>query len=217
MLLIGDLHGDFRALNRILEALPAGYAGPVIQLGDFSYHRDPVASPGWVQPCREVWFIDGNHDFFPDLRGIHVPTEVWPNCVFMPRGTVLETAAGRVGFLGGAESIIDREWRRRGIDWWPDQERVRPEDVERLVRRSGGRLDVLLTHTPPASVIQQHCSHAFRDPSSELVEQAWQRTGGRVVSGHLHRSIHHPPNHHILDVGELYVLGPRDNPREFVS
>lgn len=102
-----------------------------------------------------------------------------------------------MGFLGGADSVYDAEWRRIGDDWWPEEERVSPQDVERLLantRRTGG-LDLLVTHTPPATVTTAMTNGEAPHPSAVLVEEAWRALGGgesdsglQIISGHMHQA-----------------------------
>ena len=92
--------------------------------------------------------------------------------------------------------MIDAAWRRLGDDWWPDEERVTTADVERLLSnaRAAGGIDVLMTHTPPAS-ITTIMTDSPPHPSAVLVEEAWRALGGGVddppvelVAGHMHES-----------------------------
>jgi len=50
--------------------------------------------------------------------------------------------------------VRDALFRRPGDDWWPNEERIVAADVGRLLAnaRQVGGLDVLVTHTPPASI-----------------------------------------------------------------
>jgi Calcineurin-like phosphoesterase superfamily domain len=192
---IGDVH---RAFDRLAGAV-AGFPADVdvaIQVGDLGLHADDLSptGPGLPSLARKVYYVTGNHDHEPSYRGITRPTEMAPNLVFVPRGTVLELDGRRIAFLGGGSSIIDRAVRRHGVDWWPD-EQVTLADVARF--EGAGRVDLLVSHTPPAFVY-----HFFRlppDPSALAVGQAWHILGRpQVVCGHLHRP---------REVGCVRVLG----------
>jgi Icc-related predicted phosphoesterase len=182
---IGDVHRSFDRLALLVAALPTQVAA-VVQVGDLGLRPQDVAdSARPIQlPNRPVLYIDGNHDHDPWYRGLDVPTEMGPNLIFVPRGTILDLDNRRVAFLGGGDSIIDRAQRREGVDWWPD-EQVTARDVARL----GGvrNVDILVSHTPPAPV---YPSFGLRpDPSSQAVEQAWEMLGRpATVCGHLHRA-----------------------------
>jgi UDP-2,3-diacylglucosamine pyrophosphatase LpxH len=180
---IGDVHRAFDRLAGTIEKLPTGVE-MAIQVGDLGLHADDLTGAGVPSLSRTVYYVTGNHDHEPCYRGIAQPTEMAPNLIFVPRGTVLELDGRRIAFLGGGDSIIDRAVRRRDVDWWPE-ERVTMEDVARF--ENAGPVDLLVCHTPPAFVY-----HYFRlpaDPSAVAVGQAWQMLGRpQVICGHMHKS-----------------------------
>ena len=192
---IGDVH---RAFDRLAVAV-AGFPAAVdvaIQVGDLGLHADDLGPTGSGLPslARKVYYVTGNHDHEPSYRGIARPTEMAPNLVFVPRGTVLELDRRRIAFLGGGSSIIDRAVRRRDVDWWPE-EQVTLADVARF--DGAGKVDILVSHTPPAFVY--HFFQLPPDPSALAVGQAWQILGRpQVVCGHMHSS---------REVGCVRVLG----------
>jgi predicted phosphodiesterase len=192
---IGDVHRAFDRLAWAVAEFPAN-VDMAIQVGDLGLHSDDLRPTGPRVPplARPVYYITGNHDHEPSYRGITRPTEMAPNLVFVPRGTVLELDGRRIAFLGGGDSVIDRAVRRDDVDWWPE-ERVTMADVARF--EGVGRVDLLVCHTPPAFVY--HFFQLPPDPSAVAVEQAWQILGRpQVVCGHLHRP---------REVGRVRVLG----------
>ena len=182
---IGDVHRAFDRPAAIVDQLPADVTA-VVQVGDLGLRPTDVTEPERcaVRLARPTYFISGNHDYEPWLRELLVPTEVAPNLVYVPRGTVLELDARRVAFLGGGDSVIDRARRREGVDWWPD-EQVTGEHVASL--DGAGPVDLMVAHTPPAAV---YPFFGYRpDPSAREVERAWELLGRpTIVCGHLHRS-----------------------------
>ena len=192
---IGDVHREFDRLAAAVSKLPAGVE-VAIQVGDLGLHGDDLREKGRGLPPlgRPVYYVTGNHDHEPIYRGIVEPTEMAPNLVFVPRGTVLELDGRRIAFLGGGDSVIDRAFRRDGVDWWPE-ERVTMADVARL--EGAGEVDFLVCHTPPPFVY--HFYGFSPDPSALAVGQAWQLLGRpQVICGHLHKS---------QEVGRVRVLG----------
>jgi hypothetical protein len=182
---IGDVHRAFDRFAGAVAELPAS-VDVAVQVGDFGLHLDDLGPTGAGVPSldRRVYYITGNHDHEPFYRGISRPTEMAPNLVFVPRGTVLELDGRRIAFLGGGDSVIDRAFRRDDIDWWPE-ERVTMADVARF--EGVGRVDFLVCHTPPAFVY--HFFHFPPDPSAIAVGRAWQILGRpRVICGHMHKS-----------------------------
>ena len=120
---------------------------------------------------------------------------------YLPRGRVL-TLPGlrgplRVGVLGGADSVLDARMRSLGNHWWPDEEVITSDDVNRLLTNAAavGGWDLLLTHSPPASVTEVMTRGGTPHPSALLVEDAWRALGGGVadppmelLAGHMHES-----------------------------
>ena len=181
---IGDVHRAFDRLAGAVAGLPTSVE-IAIQVGDLGLHQDDLAptAPGVPPLARQVYYVTGNHDHEPSYRGIVEPTEMAPNLVYVPRGTVLELDGRRIAFLGGGDSIIDRAVRRNGVDWWPE-EQVTLADVARFA--DAGPVDILVSHTPPAFVY--HFFQLPPDPSALAVGQAWQILGRpQVVCGHLHK------------------------------
>ncbi len=180
---IGDVHRSFDRLAEVVAGLPAG-VDVAIQVGDLGLHGEDLnpAKPRIPPLARPVYFVTGNHDHEPSYRGIAKPTEMAPNLIYVPRGTVLELDGRRIAFLGGGDSVIDRAYRRDDVDWWPE-ERITAADIARLER--AGRVDLLVSHTPPAFVY--HAIGFSPDPSALAVGQAWQILGRPpVICGHLH-------------------------------
>lgn len=192
---IGDVHREFGRLAGAVAGLPAG-VDIAVQVGDLGLHADDLepTGPGVPPLARRVYYVTGNHDHEPSYRGITRPTEMAPNLVFVPRGTVLELDGRRIAFLGGGSSVIDRAVRRVGVDWWPE-EQVTMADVARF--EGVGHVDFLVCHTPPAFVY--HFFQIPPDPSAVAVGRAWQMLGRpSVICGHMHRA---------REIGRVRVLG----------
>lgn len=200
---VGDVHGKFQHLNTVLASIPA--EATVIQVGDFG---------AWPQPApvisRPVYFIDGNHEYFPWLKELQEPTQIWHNATYVPRGTVLELAGFRVGFLGGGESV-DKVWRTPGFNWLPE-ESITQKDAERLLVNAQGGLDVLVTHVPPISVFRGllagRTTYESATWSSKVVEHVWRELGyPQLYCGHMHQSAR-GPKYRVLDINEVDVFVP---------
>jgi hypothetical protein len=231
---LGDVHDLLAPMRDLLDRLPRQVRA-VVQVGDLwvwpeaadvpplpdgtarevpRRPRDP--SLHWRRPPRDLLWVDGNHHPYWLTRGLTAPTRVAPGLTYVPRGTVrpLPGRSGplRVGFLGGADSVEDAFVRRYGDDWWPEEERVTAADVERLLAnaRAAGGVDLLVTHTPPASVTAAMTHGRAPHPSAVLVEEAWRALGGgapdapvELVAGHMHQTWRDPA----LRVEVLPMLG----------
>jgi hypothetical protein len=173
--MMGDVHGNLRWVLHALDEASSLFTRAcethriIIQLGDFGFK--PVASNRDLQVVNaklaerdmELWFIDGNHDFHPDLQalqdfssqfddlrtrevtGIHLPGLL--RIRYLPRGTRWTWAGKRWLAVGGAVSV-DRRLRTTGRDWWLEEE-ITPEQATAIIK--DGPADVLLSHDCPRS------------------------------------------------------------------
>lgn len=160
--------------------------------------------------------IDGNHHPSWPTRSLARPTPIAAGLLYLPRGTVI-TLVGRdgplrVGFLGGADSVLDAAWRRPGDDCFPEEERVSVPDVDRLLEnaRLAGGVDLLAAQTPPATVTTVMTGGDAPHPPALLVEEAWRALGGgvpdapvEIEGGHMHA----PSRNDALRVEVLEYLG----------
>jgi len=215
--LIGDIHGDFRFLSRVVYGLrPNLDAGDsILQVGDIGFWQglrsryEPSLSP--------VYFIDGNHDDVAAL--INSPTvEPWPQLRYVRRGDMLVTDHARVLCVGGASSI-DRAFRnhRIGLGAWFEEEDVTDDDVAwalEQAKRHGG-VDLLVTHAVPLSVVRRHWPPldfkewklplGWKDVSAERIDQLWKALDKPpLVCGHMHRSVQ-DGTCRVLDINEVYA------------
>lgn len=180
----GDVHGKFDAFRAKLDSRPTDDI--ILQVGDFGIwpHMEDNLKKGFSRP---VYFIDGNHEYFPWLTDINEVTELYPNLFYVPRGTVMELDGRTVLFLGGAESP-DKEYRTEGRDWFRE-ESISYEDTDRIPR-DVKNVDLMITHTPPYITVHQIFSGDTPPEwnySSVAVESVWAHFGRPpLVCGHLH-------------------------------
>lgn len=213
IVLCGDTHGDFLTLEEARKSYPNDV---IIQVGDFGFW--PYMRNLWKGINPPIYFIEGNHDFLPELIGIEKPTEVWPGAIYVPRGTVLELAGMRVGFLGGATSI-DRPLRVKNDrkNGWYEEEDVQDRDIDLLLSNNP---DIVVAHTPPKNMINRnfvssdliainygHFTDKFIDISAERVDRV-VATGKPYYCGHMHKSVV-DNNVRILNINEIHVIGGR--------
>jgi Icc-related predicted phosphoesterase len=218
---VGDTHGDFGWFPKIMKDVPED--ATVIQLGDFGFWPGYVKEAwhkAWKKLGRPnpIYAIDGNHEYFPILADITEPTEIWKGVIYVPRGTVLELdhAEGmkRVGFMGGASSI-DYKYRTLGIDWFLE-EGISTGDMMRM--NDVDSVDILVTHTPPNSVIQKNfdrrtlldfgLSPSWTDPSAVAIDELWDKLGNPpLICGHMHKSVV-DGNCRMLDINEVWLYRP---------
>lgn len=198
---LGDIHGFFAVASLAANRAKGSGCAALIQVGDFGFYPQLVK-----QLCSETfhlptYWIDGNHEHFPFLgqRIADEPgdvIEVHDNLFYVRRGSDFHIENVHVAFLGGAGSV-DYKWRALGHDWWLE-EQISDADIDRF--NNVGSVDVLVTHTPPTSVIKAKfdpldlmafdLSPNWSDPSATQVEVARTRLGNPfTVCGHMHRSV----------------------------
>jgi Icc-related predicted phosphoesterase len=212
---VGDIHGEFEFFEKLPKRVELPSDMTFIQVGDFGWYPQNIQYFPQNFP-NPVYFIDGNHEHFPLIRGVTEIKEVKPNLFYVPRGTVMEIDGWTIGFIGGGESV-DRYWRTKEIDWFPD-ERVTEEDVNKLLN-CGKKIDILVTHAPPKIAIDYNFTPIRReswslprdweDVSAQRIEHLWNNLGRpRLYCGHMHRSVKWN-NVRILDINETEFLPPK--------
>jgi hypothetical protein len=209
---VGDVHAMWEPFDsQILAEIPMKH--PVIQVGDLGCHPSQAPTfcrdfdfvegnhdyiPGLVAGTMAhptgpiaVPLADGTTKLLGTGAIIRPPSILdadgrWRGRArYRPRGTIEVIDGRRVAFLGGAESIIDRAWRREYVDWWKE-EAVRHEDVMRLLTYDGPKIDILVTHMPPDPMVQAVWGYASTY-SQRAVDAAWRHLGRpTLVCGHNH-------------------------------
>lgn len=151
-LFVGDLHGDLECAEQMIDLAKKEQCDEIIQVGDWGFlwpgevNNVKTLSDMLARSRMMMRFCDGNHDWHPELRKFARNTEhnVADYLTYQHRGTMKEYPSGpRFVFLGGAPSI-DREGRRPGFSWWPE-EYITEEDVEAALEYAL-KVDVLVTH-----------------------------------------------------------------------
>ncbi|TFC86912.1 hypothetical protein E3T24_05905 [Cryobacterium sp. TmT2-59] len=154
---MGDLHGDIEHALQAFKTLADRGVHVIVQLGDWG-----VLWPGrnWQIDLNKIsralarhqiamYFLDGNHDWHPKILKYPVDPDgirwITANIAHLPRAYRTQIG-GRftLATLGGANSI-DRELRKEGISWWPE-EQITEGDLRRLGTE---RADVLVGHEAP--------------------------------------------------------------------
>lgn len=190
-LILGDLHGDFDALNAFIAQTTAH---TLIICGDFgywpSYGMDVTricnVSAGRHGQTVEIRFCDGNHEEHPRLQELvlhashisplsSVSIELAHGIFYQPRGSVWIAPRGeRVLFAGGALST-DGHLRTEGEDWFPNLELLQRTDLPPVLPRA----DVVISHTAPCAFGMERKQHnamantpepSLHDPSCDVLD-----------------------------------------------
>lgn len=174
-LIVGDLHGEFGHLNRLISTERPEM---VIQLGDLGYwprlwgykYVDSMGNERtWKSVFKthdtKVYWIDGNHEDFESLK--NMKADISKDIKYMKRGSTMILPDGRNAlFMGGALSI-DKMYRTPGYDWFPD-ETISERDLEGLT--DDMKIDIVFSHTAPIdfNVIEDPYKYG-KDVSREIL------------------------------------------------
>jgi hypothetical protein len=158
-LVAGDTHGNVNHFGYLCERAQNNGCDRIFQLGDWGFLWPGAASERRLEVVDamleredlEMFFIEGNHDWFPELERLGAtpssasPASLTDRITYFPRGYRWEWDGVSFMSVGGAFSI-DLPSRREGFSWWP-QEEITEADVIRSCE--GGPVDVMFTHDAP--------------------------------------------------------------------
>jgi Calcineurin-like phosphoesterase len=211
VLVAGDWHGNrewaLSVIRRVPQLLPGEQTRLILQLGDFGIWpgaegRRYLGSVAAVLEVvnAELWFVDGNHEDFPQLARMASDTlpdgrvAVHPNIYHLPRGHRWQWH-GRTWLACGGGVSLDKAARVEGRDWWPQEEITSGQEAAII---AGGRADVMVCHDCPSGA-----AHTFPRPPSwwapadlarnNAHRERLQRIADAVrpaylMHGHLHRA-----------------------------
>ena len=216
---VGDLHGSFSSLKWTLKEVPRD--ATIIQVGDFGFYpnMEHLWNAVWekMELDNPIMFIDGNHEYHPNLENIESPTEVWTGLTYIPRGTRLELDGRKIGFLGGAASP-DAAFREEGVSIFKREIPLESEILPLLSEEADG-MEILVVHTAPTEIINRYLgrltpnqrrfwrlSADWEDPTTDLVQRVWDHHDQKpyLVCGHFHQSLK-VDNIRVLDIEEVIV------------
>lgn len=206
--LTGDTHGTIEIgklsrANLAVERVEPGEGDFVIILGDFGLVFAPDGQSAeerwWLKWLDEKpWttlFIDGNHENFARLNAL--PEEEWrggrvhrvsESVLHLMRGQIFEIDGHSFFTMGGAASH-DRQFRKEGRSWWPE-ELPSEEELARAdaaLDGCGRRVDYVLTHCAP-TLVQGRINPTFLpDRLTEYLQHVRDTTAfHRWYFGHYH-------------------------------
>lgn len=167
----GDTHGKISRFTTKAHPLQKAMTEKDVLLvaGDFGFTFP--GQPRWQEEGNwkalealpyTVAFCDGNHENFDRLD--NAPLVGWNggqahrlarNVFHLPRGELYTIQGFTVFTFGGAWSI-DEEYRIPFLSWWPQEKPTREEYRHGwdTLDAAGGKVDYILTHTAPGSIIR---------------------------------------------------------------
>jgi hypothetical protein len=164
ILIVGDIHGDWGQLNRLIQKKDPK---EVWVVGDFGhwpsfevrkatmYGQKDWSNTGVKVGNTVVRWCDGNHEDHDDLDnrgriGRATGIQMYTNVMYQPRGSFSILPDGRrILWYGGAQSI-DKELRTPGLNWF---HREIPCEIEWQLALSypEDSIDIVISHTCPKS------------------------------------------------------------------
>ena len=181
-LIVGDVHGYFGYLNILINQKQPDL---VICCGDFGYWPNVPSIKFKPKPQgSKILWIDGNHEDHWSLRD-RKTDELRKDVIYMPRGSTYTLDDGRkILFMGGADSI-DKNVRRLGYDWFPE-EVISQKDLENLPNE---KIDIVISHTCPLELVGEMLGYRDKDiePSNHALSYIYNRYNPkRWYFGHWH-------------------------------
>lgn len=165
----GDTHADIdihklsTANFPVQEELTRG--DYVIICGDFGFVWNGDKVEQWWQKWLAdkpftTLFVDGNHENHDLLA--QYPMSEWnggkvhfiqPNVIHLMRGQVFDIDGRKFFTMGGATSH-DKQLRKEGESWWPNEMPSAEEysEAEKNLAAAGWKVDYVITHDAPTSV-----------------------------------------------------------------
>ena len=219
--LAGDWHGNTGWACHVVEEaaklLADEYRPTIIHAGDFGIWpgaagRDYLTELGRALAAYdvEVWFVDGNHEWHPELKAlcdeersnggqglVPIDDEILSNAYikWIPRGHRWQWHGKTWMGLGGAVSV-DAAVRTKGRSWWPE-ETITGEQFTHATRP--GKVHVMLTHDAPSAVRMSFgqppsfwdvMDLARADAHRESLQDAVDKIQPEVlIHGHYHRPV----------------------------
>jgi len=165
--IVGDIHGNFQALARILSRHP--------EIPYWLCVGDVASQAGaYPTPPAPLYFIQGNNESFDRLAAFRRGGETVPNLHFIPNGTAVSIDRLEVAGLGGTFAPMWYETPVAGLPVKAKDDKRRHfvhEEVEACKQLKN--VDVLLTHEAPKPF--------WIDlPSSTTPTRKWRREVGKA-------------------------------------
>jgi Icc-related predicted phosphoesterase len=200
---LGDIHGNFAALDRVLRRHPE--VPFWLCVGDIADDEG-----GYPAPAAPVYWVKGNNEDFGRIAGFEAGTDNIDNLYYLQNGRSVQVEGLTVAGVGGtfAPTWYDTPAAALPVKGKDDKRRhfVR-EEID--AARALGRVDVLLTHEAPQPFwIDLHPParsprRAGPDPkSSSTPSRRWRRDVGKApiteLADALQPRLHCFGHHHVF-------------------
>lgn len=154
----------------------------VIVLGDFGLlwkkNKTYEYWKNWLEERNftTLW-IDGNHEAWHWIDSLEVSEwhggkvhKISDSIIHLMRGQIFEIEGKKFFTMGGAESI-DKIYRTEGVNWWAREIPSYKEEQEGLNNLQKHKVDYILTHTCPKSIIVPMFKvNPMNDPTTKYLD-----------------------------------------------
>jgi uncharacterized protein len=186
--IVGDIHGNFIALERVLTRHPE--VPFWLCVGDVA-----STSGAYPTPAAPLYWIKGNNESFDRIEAFRAGTAQIPNLHYIPNGAVVRVGSLTVAGVGGTFAPTWYDTPAAVLPAKPKDDKRRHfvrEEIEACKRHR--RADVLLTHEAPKPF--------WIDlPSSTTPSRRWRRDVGKApiaeLADALRPRLHCFGHHHV--------------------
>ena len=187
---VGDIHGNFAALDRILSRHP--------EIPFWLCVGDVASQAGaYPAPAAPLYWIKGNNESFDRIEAMLAGVESVPNLHYLPNGTAVRVGGLNVAGVGGTFAPTWYETPPAQLPHKPKDDKRRHfvrEEIE--AGKALGHVDVLLTHEAPKPFW-------INLPSSTAPSKKWRRDVGKAqiadLADALQPRLHCFGHHHVYE------------------
>lgn len=191
IIIIGDIHGEFKTLNWEIHKRRKIENALLIQLGDFGVGfrgDDMITICNFNDELKKhnniLVAIRGNHDNPSWFNGDFI----YSNLKLVPDYTVIETTKGIIVCIGGAASI-DKNYRTPDKTWWAGE--IPKFDLDVLKELEKINISHVMAHTNPS-----FCYPHMKSPLMKEDIIAYEKKSRKIITMNYHylKSFHNIQN-----------------------
>lgn len=197
----GDWHGHREYVHKFMRDMKDIGVKEVIHVGDVGFMGDIESYVEYLESLlyrygMKLYFIEGNHEDYNWLGNLKEDKstglkKVSERIKYIPRGHRISYKGKDIVFIGGGVSV-DQHKRRKGIDWWEEEE-LTDKQIEEISNQDPA--DIMISHDCPKQIdLYLPDSHYFprdlikkSEEHREKLGEIYEKLGIKyVVCGHYH-------------------------------
>ena len=179
--------------------------------GDFGVVWDLSATDFYMRRWyrEKPWttlFIDGNHENH-DLLATYPVTEwnggkvhmISDSIIHLMRGQVYEIDGHKIFTMGGASSH-DKEYRKKGVTWWPSElpSEAEYKEARANLKAHGNSVEYIFTHCAGEKIQNQLKPHYVKDALTAFFDELEEIDYQHWYFGHYHMDKEVDEKHTVL-------------------